>query len=141
MADHPKAPKVKLLGLVLTLGWLTLPVSPALAAPSWTEVGTFASGLSYVDLDSATHQKNLTQVVTMLSYDSPQVYSSKKTYQSTRTIMEFDCAKHLVHAQSVVFYSGPLLSGNTISKEGVISSLEPVPRGTPIEKIMHQVCD
>jgi len=120
---------------------LSFSLGPAAAAGPWTEVASSQNASTSVDLGSVTHQKNLTQVTTMMSYESPQVFSSKKTFQSTRSIMEFDCAKHLVHAQSVVFYAGPLLSGSVISKEGVISTLEPVPSGTPIEKIMKRVCN
>lgn len=121
--------------------FLSFSSGPAAAAGPWTEVSSSQNASTCVDLGSVTHQKNLTQVTTMMSYESPQVFSSKKTFQSTRSIMEFDCAKHLVHAQSVVFYAGPLLSGSVISKEGIISTLEPVPSGTPIEKIMKSVCN
>ena len=115
-------------------------INPAQAG-QWSEVYASRSGLSYVDLSTVTHHKNLTQVMTMMSYDGPQIYSATKTYQATSTVMEFVCARGLVHAQGVVFYAGPLLAGDVVSKEGVISPMEPVPNGTPIEKIMRLVCD
>jgi len=122
-------------------------ISAALLASSWihahplTPIGLFDIGTFYVDMDTLKRSGETSQIWTALDYRVPQVSQhSKKTYKSTRMLMEFNCKHSTVRTLGLSYHSGTRLSGEVLSSEGVIGGFEPVPPDTPVFKIMRLVC-
>jgi len=122
-------------------------ISAALLASSWihahplTPIGLFDIGTFYVDMDTLKRTGETSQIWTALDYRDPQVSQhSKKTYKSTRMLMEFNCKHSTARTLGLSYHSGTRLTGEILSSEGVIGGFEPVPPDTPVFKIMRLVC-
>lgn len=106
-----------------------------------TSVGLFDVGTFYVDMTTLKRSGDTSQIWTALDYRDPKVnQQSKKTFKSTRMLMEFNCKLSTVRTLALSYHSGTRLTGEVLSSEGVIGQFEPVPPSTPVFKIMRLAC-
>jgi len=106
-----------------------------------TSIGLYDVGTFYVDMTTLKRSGDTSQIWTALDYRDPKVnQQSKKTFKSTRMLMEFNCKLSTVRTLSLSYHSGTRLTGEVLSSEGVIGKFEPVPPSTPVFKIMRLAC-
>lgn len=122
--------------------WLliTLGATPVLAA-NWTATG-LSDDVEYgIDRSSIARQADLVTVWTMLDYRKVQRNSLGKPYWSTKALIEMNCSNRQVRTRSLAFYSGPKLTGEQLSREGVFDQWRAPPPNSPVFNIMKSLCE
>ena len=110
------------------------------AHAEWQKVLTFESGTIYVDDASIKKAGYVRSFWSLLDYRSPQKSQRGAYYVSTRTHMEMDCRKEMVHILQFSMHSGPMLTGEVIDTQGVMREWQSIPPDTPLVNLFQFVC-
>jgi len=110
-------------------------------AANWTAIG-MSDDVEYgIDRSSISRQGEMRTVWTMLDYRKVQHNSLGKPYWSTKALIEMNCSNRQVRTRSLAFYSGPKLTGEQLSKEGVFDQWREAPTNSPVSNIMKSLCE
>lgn len=134
MENFGKSSKLLVSGAFLlasTLGW----------AANWAITGMSDSAEYGIDRSSIEREGDLRRVWTMLDYRQAQHTSLGKTFWSSRALMEMNCTNKHVPTRSLALYSGPKLSGEMLTSEGVFGQWQPAPPNSPVFNIMKSLCE
>lgn len=115
-------------------------LAPFAAQAEWQKVMTTDSGTIYIDDTSIKRTGSIRSFWSLLDYKSPQKAQRGAFYVSTRTHMEMDCRKELVHMLQFSMHSGPMLTGEIIDTQGVMREWQSIPPDTPLVNIYRFVC-
>jgi len=126
-------------GMTLVLLFLVLLASkPAFA--EWQRVTTTDSGIIYVDDGTIKRNGSIRSFWSLLDYRTPQKAQRGAYFVSTRTHMEMDCRKELVHILQFSMHSGPMLTGEIIDSQGVMREWQTIPPDTPLVALYKFIC-
>jgi hypothetical protein len=110
-------------------------------AANWAATG-MSDDVEYgIDRSSIERKGDICTVWTMLDYRKIQHNSLGKTYWSSKALIEMNCNNRQVRTRSLAFYSGPKLSGEQLSKEGVFDQWREPPPNSPVFNIMKSLCE
>ena len=110
-------------------------------AANWTATGLSDEVEYGIDRSSIERKGDIRTVWTMLDYRKVQHNNLGKPYWSTKALIEMNCNNHQVRTRSLAFYSGPKLSGEQLSKEGVFDQWREPPPNSPVSNIMKSLCE
>ncbi len=110
------------------------------AHAEWQKVLTYDSGTIYVDDASIKKTGYIRSFWSLLDYKTPQKAQRGAYYVSTRTHMEMDCRKEMVHMLQFSMHSGPMLTGEVIDTQGVMREWQSIPPDTPLVPLFQFVC-
>jgi hypothetical protein len=123
---------------------LGLIVSFKAFAVDWQSMGLMDLGVFYIDRDSISSpesaNKHIRQIWSMLDYREPQKNAQGRTYRSTRSLIEIDCENNKTKTVSLSLHTGPRLSGEVLTSEGVIGPWQAIPPDTPLVHIKKSIC-
>jgi len=123
------------------LGLLLALTAPLVLAAQWTATG-LSDDVEYgIDRSSIARQADLITVWTMLDYRKLQHTKLGKPYWSTKALIEMNCSNRQVRTRSLAFFSGPKLSGEQLSREGVFDQWRAPPPNSPVFNIMKSLCE
>lgn len=125
---------------LLVCGAIWLSCSLATAA-NWAITGMSDTAQYGIDRSSIEHDGDIRRVWTMLDYRKAQRTSQGKTFWSTRALMEMNCTHQQVRTRSLALYSGPKLSGEMLTSEGVFDQWQAAPPNSPVSNIMKSLCE
>lgn len=128
-----------LTGAAMATALLMLFASHA-AHAEWQKVLTYDSGTIYVDDASIKKTGYIRSFWSLLDYKTPQKAQRGAYYVSTRTHMEMDCRKEMVHMLQFSMHSGPMLTGEVIDTQGVMREWQSIPPDTPLVPLFQFVC-
>jgi len=94
-----------------------------------------------IDRSSIERKGDIRTVWTMLDYRKVQYNSLGKPYWSTKALIEMNCSNRQVRTRSLAYYSGPKLTGEQHSKEGVFDQWRQPPSNSPVSNIMKSLCE
>lgn len=123
------------LGIVL-LALLTS--QPAHA--EWQKITTTDSGIIYIDDGTIKRNGPIRSFWSLLDYRTPQKAQRGAYFVSTRTHMEMDCRKEMVHILQFSMHSGPMLTGEIVDSQGVMREWQTIPPDTPLVSLLKFVC-
>ena len=126
--------QAKTLVAVLTL------LVPFAAQAEWQKVVTTDSGTIYIDDASIKRTGPIRSFWSLLDYKTPQKAQRGAFYVSTRTHMEMDCRKEMVHMLQFSMHTGPMLTGEIIDTQGVMREWQSIPPDTPLVNVFRFVC-
>jgi len=126
--------KAAVLVAVLTL------LVPFAAQAEWQKVVTTDSGTIYIDDASIKRTGPIRSFWSLLDYKTPQKAQRGAFYVSTRTHMEMDCRKEMVHMLQFSMHTGPMLTGEIIDTQGVMREWQSIPPDTPLVNVYRFVC-
>ena len=126
--------QAKTLVAVLTL------LMPFAAQAEWQKVVTTDSGTIYIDDASIKRTGPIRSFWSLLDYKTPQKAQRGAFYVSTRTHMEMDCRKEMVHMLQFSMHTGPMLTGEIIDTQGVMREWQSIPPDTPLVNVFRFVC-
>jgi hypothetical protein len=118
---------------------LTLLASQA-ARAEWQKVTTTDSGIIYVDDGTIKRSGPIRSFWSLLDYRTPQKAQRGAYFVSTRTHMEMDCRKEMVHILQFSMHSGPMLTGEIVDSQGVMREWQTIPPDTPLVNLFKFVC-
>ena len=118
-----------------------MPFSAAVNFPDGSTANGCCTAEYGIDKSSVEHNGNLRKVWVMLDYRKPQQTSLGKTFWSSRALMEMQCSSKEVRTRSLALYSGPKLSGEMLTSEGVFNQWQVAPPNSPVFNIMQSLCE
>jgi hypothetical protein len=110
-------------------------------AANWAISGMSDSAEYGFDKSSIEHDGDMRKAWIMMDYRKAQQTSIGKTFWSSRALMEMNCIKKEVRTRSLALYSGPKLSGEMLTSEGVFSQWQVAPPNSPVFNIMRSLCE
>ena len=114
--------------------------APHAAHAEWQKVTTTDSGIIYVDDGTIKRSGPIRSFWSLLDYRTPQKAQRGAYYVSTRTHMEMDCRKEMVHILQFSMHSGPMLTGEIVDSQGVMREWQTIPPDTPLVNLFRFVC-
>jgi hypothetical protein len=130
--------KITQYGLSMTTALLFL--LPFTAQADWQKVTTTDSGIIYVDDGTIKRNGPIRSFWSLLDYRTPQKAQRGAYFVSTRTHMEMDCRKEMVHILQFSMHSGPMLTGEIVDSQGVMREWQTIPPDTPLVNLFKFVC-
>ena len=125
-------------GLSMTAALLLL--LPYTAHAEWQKVTSTDSGIIYVDDGTIKRAGPIRSFWSLLDYRTPQKAQRGAYFVSTRTHMEMDCRKEMVHILQFSMHSGPMLTGEIVDSQGVMREWQTIPPDTPLVSLFKFVC-
>ena len=110
------------------------------AHAEWQKVTTTDSGIIYVDDGTIKRNGPIRSFWSLLDYRTPQKAQRGAFFVSTRTHMEMDCRKEMVHILQFSMHSGPMLTGEIVDSQGVMREWQTIPPDTPLVSLFKFVC-
>ena len=110
------------------------------ANAEWQKVLTYDSGTVYIDDANIKKAGYVRSFWSLLDYKTPQKAQRGAYFVSTRTHMEMDCRKEMVHILQFSMHSGPMLTGEIIDSQGVMREWQTIPPDTPLVPLFKYVC-
>jgi len=114
--------------------------APLTANAEWQKVTTTDSGIIYVDDGTIKRNGPIRSFWSLLDYRTPQKAQRGAFFVSTRTHMEMDCRKEMVHILQFSMHSGPMLTGEIVDSQGVMREWQTIPPDTPLVSLFKFVC-
>ena len=115
-------------------------MAPLVAHAEWQKVTTTDSGIIYVDDGTIKRSGPIRSFWSLLDYRTPQKAQRGAYFVSTRTHMEMDCRKEMVHILQFSMHSGPMLTGEIVDSQGVMREWQTIPPDTPLVSLFKFVC-
>ena len=115
-------------------------MAPMGAHAEWQKITTTDSGIIYVDDGTIKRNGPIRSFWSLLDYRTPQKAQRGAYFVSTRTHMEMDCRKEMVHILQFSMHSGPMLTGEIIDSQGVMREWQTIPPDTPLVNLFRFVC-
>ena len=110
------------------------------ARAEWQKVTATDSGIIYVDDGTIKRNGPIRSFWSLLDYRTPQKAQRGAYFVSTRTHMEMDCRKEMVHILQFSMHSGPMLTGEIVDSQGVMREWQTIPPDTPLVSLFKFVC-
>jgi hypothetical protein len=127
-------------GCIAVATMLLALTAPMAAQAEWQRVTTTDSGIIYVDDGTIKRNGPIRSFWSLLDYRTPQKAQRGAFFVSTRTHMEMDCRKEMVHILQFSMHSGPMLTGEIIDSQGVMREWQTIPPDTPLVSLFKFVC-
>jgi hypothetical protein len=124
-----------LLSLVLLAG-----LQPAWADTRWEPLTLADQGMYYFDPQSIEQQGSNKQLWTVLDYRSPQTNSEGQSYRSMRAQVQINCKARLARLTHMSYYSGGMLSGSVVQRQGMLRDWNEIEADSPMARIGRRVC-
>lgn len=118
----------------------TLALAPAHAAPRWETLMLNAQGVYYIDPASVSRDGDKRTFISMLDYRNTQINEAGKPYLSIQSQFQINCRMKLARIVHLTYYSGPMLTGNVIERQGMLQDWNEIDSTTPVARMVRFVC-
>lgn len=123
-----------LIGLSLLLG------CGAQASTKWEALVLNDQGLFYIDPKSITEEDGRKTVWSAIDYKKPQSTGNGKPYRSIHSQIQINCRMKMARVLHLTYYSGPMLTGQSMERQGMLHEWLEIDPTSPIQKIARRVC-
>jgi hypothetical protein len=113
---------------------------PSMANPKWEAIVLNDQGMFYIDANSVTQESGRQVLWSAIDYKKPQSTAEGKTYLSAQTQLMINCKAKLARVMHLTQYSGAMLTGKVISRQGMLHDWMEIDPTSPIQKIARRVC-
>lgn len=117
--------------------WLSL---AAWADTRWEPLSLADQGMYYLDPQSVEQHGASKQLWTVLDYRSPQSNTEGQTYRSMRAQVQINCKARMARLIHMSYYSGGMLSGREVQKQGMLRDWQEIEADSPMARIARRVC-
>jgi hypothetical protein len=115
-------------------------LQPAWADIRWEPLTLADQGMYYFDPKSIEQQGSNKQLWTVLDYRSPQTNSEGQSYRSMRAQVQINCKARLARLTHMSYYSGGMLSGSVVQRQGMLRDWNEIEADSPMARIARRVC-
>ncbi|MEY2620976.1 MAG: hypothetical protein RIT26_796 [Pseudomonadota bacterium] len=135
----------RFLSLALRTLALSLCASMALAAmaqkaPDWQPITASERGRFYIDNGSIRREQGIARFRTLLDYAKPQATHNGKAFLSAQSLMEIDCKADLGRIVEMNYYTGAMMGGQRIEKQGMVQDWQDIAPESPVRRMAARVC-
>ena len=110
------------------------------AKTQWEALVLNDQGLFYIDPKSISEENGRKQLWSVLDYKQTQSTPGGKSYQSIHSQIQLNCQMKLARVVHLTYYSGPMLSGQVIDRQGMLHEWLDIDPKSPMQKIARRVC-
>lgn len=136
MSKHLLSPALAGVALAAVLAVLAAPAQAA----KWDAVMMNDQGLFYIDVQSIRQEGPHTLVWTLLDYKKPQTTADGKAFLSTKSQIMFNCRMKMARIMHMTYFSGAMLDGKEVYKQGMLHDWLDIEPGTAVQRIARRVC-
>lgn len=129
---HPIACALMGMSILLCLG--------AKASTKWEAVMLNDQGLFYIDPKSIEEEDGRKTVWSALDYKKPQSTGDGKPYLSIHSQIQVNCRLKMARVLHLTYYTGPMLTGKVVSRQGMLHEWLDIDPSSAIQKIARRVC-
>ena len=122
------------------IGLICVMCSVAKASAKWESVTRNDLGLFYIDPKSITEEDGRKWVWTALDYKKTQSTGDGKPYLSTHSQIQLNCKLKMARVMHLTHYTGPMLTGQVVSRQGMLHEWLNIEPTSPIQKIARRIC-
>jgi len=113
---------------------------PSMANPKWEAIVLNDQGMFYIDANSVTQEAGRKILWSAIDYKKPQNTAEGQAYLSAQTQLMINCKAKLARVMHLTHYSGAMLTGKVISRQGMLHEWMEIDPTSPIQKIARRVC-
>ena len=110
------------------------------ASTKWEAVMLNDQGLFYIDPKSIEEEDGRKTVWSALDYKKPQSTGDGKPYLSIHSQIQVNCRLKMARVLHLTYYTGPMLTGKVVSRQGMLHEWLDIDPSSPIQKIARRVC-
>jgi hypothetical protein len=134
MMKHAKTSAMALIALSALL------TAQSMAAPKWEAITLNDQGMFYIDANSVTQESGRKVVWSAIDYKKPQTTAEGQAYLSAQTQLMINCQAKMARVMHMTYYSGAMLTGKVISRQGMLNEWMVIDPSSAIHKIVRRVC-
>lgn len=129
------------LSMACALMGFSLLLGPHAAASSkWEALMLNDQGMFYIDSQSITEEDGRKKVWSAIDYKKPQTTGDGKPYLSIHSQIQVNCQMKLARVLHLTYYTGPMLAGKVVSRQGMLHEWLDIDPSSPIHKIARRIC-
>lgn len=132
-----KHAKTSAMALIALSALLT---AQSLAAPKWEAITLNDQGMFYIDANSVTQESGRKVVWSAIDYKKPQSNAEGLAYLSAQTQLMINCQAKMARVMHMTYYSGAMLTGKVISRQGMLNEWMDIDPSSAVHKIARRVC-
>ena len=110
------------------------------AAPQWEAITLADQGTFYIDPSSITRECAIRKFHSALDLKTVQSTSDGTAYWSNETHVQIDCNTRQARVVHLTLFSGKMLSGKPVLKEGILREWQAITPTSAMEKLARRVC-
>ena len=114
--------------------------APGMAAPKWEVIVLNDQGMFYIDANSVTQEAGRKIVWSAIDYKKTQMTTDGKPYLSAQTQLMINCKAKMARVMHLTHYSGAMLTGKVIGRQGMLHEWMEIDSTSAIHKIARRVC-
>ncbi len=112
----------------------------SMAASKWEAITLNDQGMFYIDANSVTQESGRKVVWSAIDYKKPQTTAEGQAYLSAQTQLMINCQAKMARVMHMTYYSGAMLTGKVISRQGMLNEWMVIDPSSAIHKIVRRVC-
>ena len=116
-----------------------LPVH-SMANPKWEAVVLNDQGMFYIDANAITEEAGRKVLWSAIDYKKPQSTAEGQPYLSAQSQLMINCKAKMARVMHLTYYSGAMLTGKVISRQGMLHEWMDIDPTSAIQKIARRVC-
>lgn len=110
-------------------------------ATRWESVAQGPAGFYYLDPASIEEEEaGRKRAWTVLDYRQEQTLQGGGRYRSMHAQVQFNCKARLARLVHLTYYSGPMLAGSVVMRQGMLQDWFEIESGSPIYRMAYRVC-
>jgi hypothetical protein len=113
---------------------------PGMAAPKWEVIVLNDQGMFYIDANSIQQEAGRKLVWSVIDYKKTQMTAQGQPYQSAQTQLMVNCEAKMARVMHLTHYSGAMLTGKVVSRQGMLHDWMDIDPTSAIHKIARRVC-
>jgi hypothetical protein len=114
--------------------------APGMAAPKWEVIVLNDQGMFYIDANSVEQEAGRKIVLSAIDYKKTQMTTDGKPYLSAQTQLMINCKAKMARVMHLTHYSGAMLTGKVIGRQGMLHEWMEIDSTSAIHKIARRVC-
>ncbi len=114
--------------------------APCMAAPKWEVIVLNDQGMFYIDANSVEQEAGRKIVWSAIDYKKTQMTTDGKPYLSAQTQLMINCKAKMARVMHLTHYSGAMLTGKVIGRQGMLHEWMEIDSTSAIHKIARRVC-
>ena len=114
--------------------------APGMAAPKWEVIVLNDQGMFYIDANSIEQEAGRKVLWSAIDYKKTQTTAEGKPYLSAQTQLMINCKAKMARVMHLTHYSGAMLTGKVVSRQGMLHDWMDIDPSSAIHKIARRVC-
>ncbi len=109
-------------------------------AAQWDLIAQSNQGFYYLDLRTVEQDGDRKTAWSVLDYREEQSLRDGSRYRSTHAQVQFNCKARLARLVHLTHYSGPMLGGAVVQRQGMLQDWFEIDPRSPMHRLAYRVC-